>query len=394
MVLRTTGWALIILISVIRMEVQCSKRWPKTSGSIDHYLSQDHRNRKLRGVSPPKRLSTIKTEGGRKVISFMTIADMDSHLLDSSGKYWRSPSARGTIKYSYDKASNNIHFEVKMFETIEYKGQMGYGNRGMELSELKVFYGRLYAVCDRTGIVFWLHGRVQIPWTIYADGNGIFEKPFKTEWMLIKDGKLYTGGYGKEWTDDDGEVAKNTGKNPQYVKIIDRNGRVKHVNWRRKFLALRRRVGISSDVRSGYMVHESAQWSKIHRKFFFLPRKVSHEPYDDKIDEKKGGHILLSANPSFTRIDKVNIYSDGKPPNKSRGFSSFQFIPETNDEVIVALKTVERDGHPLESYITIFNIHGKVYVRDTKIGGDHKFEGIEFIDWQHGYWNQKSQKKH
>lgn len=42
-----------------------------------------------------------------------------------------------------------------MSKTVYYSGKMAYGDRGVELSELKVYYGRLYTVCDRTGVVYW-----------------------------------------------------------------------------------------------------------------------------------------------------------------------------------------------------------------------------------------------
>ena len=31
----------------------------------------------------------------------------------------------------------------------------------------------------------------------------------------------------------------------------------------------------------GYMIHESGRWSDVHQKWFFLPRKLSRESYDE-----------------------------------------------------------------------------------------------------------------
>lgn len=62
----------------------------------------------------------------------------------------------------------------------------------------------------------------------------------------------------------------------------------------------------------------------------------------------------------------------------TKGFSAFQFVPNTNDNVIIALKT-EEDKGTVASYIMIFDIHGKFLLPETKLEGAYKFEGIEFI---------------
>ena len=61
----------------------------------------------------------------------------------------------------------------------------------------------------------------------------------------------------------------------------------------------------------------------------------------------------------------------------SHGFSSFKFVPGTQDKVIVALKSEELEGK-IATYIMVFNIDGTIYYPETKIG-DLKFEGIEFV---------------
>lgn len=59
------------------------------------------------------------------------------------------------------------------------------------------------------------------------------------------------------------------------------------------------------------------------------------------------------------------------------GFSSFKFIPESKDEVIVALKTTEFEGKTA-TYITAFKTDGKVLLQDSFIE-DIKYEGLEFM---------------
>ena len=43
-----------------------------------------------------------------------------------------------------------------------------------------------------------------VPWVKMNDGPGNVGKGFKGEWMAVKDGHLYVGGLGKEWTSPSG----------------------------------------------------------------------------------------------------------------------------------------------------------------------------------------------
>lgn len=65
------------------------------------------------------------------------------------------------------------------------------------------------------------------------------------------------------------------------------------------------------------MIHESAVWSTIHKKWFFLPRRSSRSAYDEVADEYRGTNILLIANPNFTEITV----------SYDRGFVHFQPFP-------------------------------------------------------------------
>lgn len=61
----------------------------------------------------------------------------------------------------------------------------------------------------------------------------------------------------------------------------------------------------------------------------------------------------------------------------TRGFSTFKFIPSSDDQVIVALRTEELDGKTA-TYITAFTIAGETLLADFHIS-DLKYEGLEFI---------------
>lgn len=47
-----------------------------------------------------------------------------------------------------------------------------------------------------------------------------------------------------------------------------------HLNWIENYKKIRGALGIEWP---GYMIHESGMWSKVHRKWFFLPRRCSKE---------------------------------------------------------------------------------------------------------------------
>lgn len=121
----------------------------------------------------------------------------------------------------------------------------------------------------------------------------------------MKDGSLYVGSFGKEYTKN-GVVVKrwnlwiNVSKVVDKVdmcmtlsQVIDPNGKVKHLNWEKNYELLRKETGSSFP---GYMVHEAIHWDPHTRQWFVLPRRVSSESYDEKLDEKKGSNLVLGKN--------------------------------------------------------------------------------------------------
>lgn len=60
-----------------------------------------------------------------------------------------------------------------------------------------------------------------------------------------------------------------------------------------------------------------------------------------------------------------------------RGFSSFKFLPGSQDSIIIALKTEEYQGRTA-TYIMAFTIEGTIIMAENKVM-DKKFEGLEFI---------------
>jgi soluble calcium-activated nucleotidase 1 len=63
---------------------------------------------------------------------------------------------------------------------------------------------------------------------------------------------------------------------PQYVKVVSARGHVEHRPWASVYNRMRESLGIRPP---GYVIHESACWSDVHSRWFFLPRRASHERY-------------------------------------------------------------------------------------------------------------------
>jgi len=310
----------------------------------------------------PLTTPTHTSEGITYRIAIIADPDENSKIADNK---WASYMKRGNFFISKDHKKVSVTWDT---EVITIKSGYSVGGRGMELSELVVFNGRLYSVDDRTGIVFEISSDFHAyPWVVLANGNGAAEKPFKGEWATVKDKSLYVGGLGKEWTTVTGEVLN---LDPQWVKSIGHGGDVVHHDWHEHYDALRKEGGFLSP---GYIIHESGVWSDVHKKWFFLPRRASPEQYDEVADERRATNLLFSASEDFHLVQVQRM----GPYHPTHGFSSFKFVPGTKDSIIIALKS-EEDAGTVKSYITVLSIEGDVLLEEAQIG-DMKYEGVEFV---------------
>lgn len=151
------------------------------------------------------------------------IADMDTASKDpKKPNMWRSYLKKGFLSYSPSKNSVVVTFndDDKM---TEISGGYSLKGRGMELSELVTFNGRILTFDDRTGLVYQLLDDKFIPWILLMDGGGQTGKGFKSEWATVKDELLYVGSMGKEWTTSAGEFESF---DPMYVKAVTTSGEV------------------------------------------------------------------------------------------------------------------------------------------------------------------------
>jgi soluble calcium-activated nucleotidase 1 len=251
-----------------------------------------------------------------------------------------------------------------------------FSGRGMELSELQIFNNKLLSFDDKTGIVFEIiDGKVN-PWIILSDG----ENGFKSEWATIKDNELFVGSHGNEWQKDCSNKRDQSSKNcypkvfnNKLIKVVSQTGEVKTLNWATNYDNLQKATGFQSP---GYIIHEAVIWSFIHKKWFFLPRFCSKEKYNADKEKSAGCNLLIISDEKFENIKVVDIPLRGEY-RKIQGFSSFKFVPESNDTMIVALKTTETDS-VTNTFATVFDINGHKIYGKIHLFLD-KYEGIEFI---------------
>jgi soluble calcium-activated nucleotidase 1 len=305
------------------------------------------------------------------------IADLDKKSKSYAKDFWVSFLLEGDLFYYPSRRQLTVRFNSAK---SMLKGTFSARKRGMELSELVTFNGRLLTCDDRTGLVYELRRQGTanesqsgdefdlIPWVVMMDGDGTVSKPFKCEWLAVKDRHLYAGGLGKVWTTPDGHYVNN---HPQWIKRIDTQGAVEHLDWSTNYDHIAEQVGIRSP---GYVIHESAVWSERNNRWYFLPRKASKESYNEDADESRSTNLLIEASSDFRNVTHKEV----GPLHPLHGFSSFKFLPDIDEEVIVAIKSMEYKDN-ISTFITAFTLNGDVLLPEQLVDNSMKFEGIEFV---------------
>lgn len=313
--------------------------------------------------------------------AFAAVTDMDELSRKEGEKpIFHSFILSGTIVYDPSTKRYTHSIDGKR-EIISGHNEAG---RGMELSELTLYNDRLLAFDDRTGSVFEILSQSEeesfvVPRFVITEGDGDTDKGMKWEWATVKDGKLYIGSMGKEYTDREGNIV-NT--NNLWIATVDEDGNVQRIDWRDNYDFVRSQLNASPP---GYVIHEAVLWSEQLKKWIFIPRRVSSEMYDDVKDEKMGTNKVLLVNEKFTESTLVELEMEVDPLH---GFSTAAFVPNTNEKHIMAIRSVEEDcvgGDPEQckqrSYLIIFDVTtGKVLLDEVEIDNEMKFEGVEFVN--------------
>lgn len=99
------------------------------------------------------------------------IADLDTNSKSNEERHtWYSYLKKGYLSYSPQK--KNVVISWDHTEPIKLHTNFALKGRGMELSELVVFNGRLLTFDDRTGMVFEIINDRAVPWVLLLDGDG------------------------------------------------------------------------------------------------------------------------------------------------------------------------------------------------------------------------------
>jgi len=218
------------------------------------------------------------------------------------------------------------------------------------------------------------------------EGDGTSsDKGMKWEWSAVKDGELYLGSIGKEYTNRDGSIRSMA---PLWVVIISPNGQVRRENWTSKYDYIRK---VMHAQYPGYLVQEAVRWSEHLRNWVVLPRRISKHEYVAALDERLGSNKIVLINEDFTDSTVIQVdYHDSEAG--LRGFAAFSFVPNTKDHHALIVRSVEEDcaGDTMEelwrdckqrTYLSVLEVTtGNILMEEVEFHGKLKFEGIEFVD--------------
>ena len=140
--------------------------------------------------------------------------------------------------------------------------------------------------------------------------------------VTVKNGELYMGR-GKEYT-------------PGWVycqhqqsldSILNARGEIRRVSWVKQYNFVRNVLGAQSP---GYLIHEAINWSPHLKKWVFAPRRISAKPMMSRT--KRGSNKVVLVNEDFT---DATVVTNMKSKDGLHGFSSFAFIPGTQDHHVL-----------------------------------------------------------
>eukprot|EP00316_Scyphosphaera_apsteinii_P020474 CAMPEP_0119336932 /NCGR_PEP_ID=MMETSP1333-20130426/92939_1 /TAXON_ID=418940 /ORGANISM="Scyphosphaera apsteinii, Strain RCC1455" /LENGTH=367 /DNA_ID=CAMNT_0007347869 /DNA_START=299 /DNA_END=1402 /DNA_ORIENTATION=- len=320
----------------------------------------------LNTLSVPQQTEQAWTDCEQR-FTLLLVADRDLAAHNVSERTWHSALRRGSLC----RLRDSLQFTVTWLDEVEVTSRLNIdssdGARGMELSEIVWYGGRLLACDDRTGIIFHIYGGVAIPRHVVSEISGpMAGKGFKCEWAAVRHGSLYVGAIGRPFRSANGETISTNDQ----VAVLEPSGMIHLANWSDIYNGM---LAAAQFAPNGYLTHEAALWDDATDRWLFAPRRGSSEPFDEKRDERQGSDLLLwhSSLHNSSRIKLVHV---NEPREPSRGYSSIRMLPGCSDK-FVALKTEEMDGR-VASYISVLRTNGTVLMSDTFISTT-KFEGLE-----------------
>lgn len=99
------------------------------------------------------------------------VSDMDhSSKSKLESNTWVSYYLQGTLVWDPNAKTVSVFFDKNNYKTLKTK--FSHNSRGMELSELVTFNGKLLSFDDRTGLVYIIEDDNAYPWLLLTDGEG------------------------------------------------------------------------------------------------------------------------------------------------------------------------------------------------------------------------------
>jgi soluble calcium-activated nucleotidase 1 len=330
-------------------------------------------------VIPPLTVNDVRSN---RQFLFSAVTDLDQLSLVESE---RKPTFRSLLLPGMLTRTGERSYEIGFGSPRTLTTKHNEAGRGAEFSELTVYNNRLLTFDDRTGDVFEIINNKDgtqsevVPRFVITEGDGDTDKGMKWEWATVKNGELYMGSMGKEYTRADGSIAN---ENNLWIGILNGRGELRRENWKERYGVVRKALGAEAP---GYIIMEAILWSDHLKKWVFLPRRISSQAYDEDRDEHMGGNKLVLVDEYFTNAKVVEI--TGMEVDGLRGFSSFAFVPGTKDRHALAIRSVEEnctgdmDVCKQRSYFLVFDVlTGEVLSTEERYPENMKFEGVEFVD--------------
>jgi soluble calcium-activated nucleotidase 1 len=385
---------LLVVLFVLEEEVLSSSG---SSSSGSHYLRNSSGGSRTflwgGAVRPGYFTAADALRSNGSEFLFAAVADLDElSRLDPKKQEkpefysWLLPGSLRKLSSTGTTGGNRLYeIDLKYDARRKIVTKHNEAGRGAEFSELTLFENRLVTFDDRTGKVFEVLNSADgaesfvVPRFVVSEGDGDTDKGMKWEWSTVKDGELYMGSMGKEYTLPDGTV-KN--RNNLWIAVINSLGQIRRVDWTQQYSFVRH--ALKCDF-PGYLIIEACRWSSEMKKWVFLPRRISREAYDEVKDEQKGGRelVLVDEGFSFSTVVKLNL--DSQDPLK--GFSTFAFVPNSGDRHALAIRSVEDNCVNFtpqceqRSYFVVIDVTtGEQLSDEVKYPGTVKYEGVEFVN--------------
>lgn len=325
--------------------------------------------------------SNLNKSSQTKKYTFLCIADLDqaSSKFDEKTHQLSSFIQYGTLHQSGEDFK--VQWETREQVTSSIKDAKG---RGMELSDAIIVDGECFTFDDRTGTMFE-----------FNPNNAKTFRPtdvplpkMKIEWCFQKGTKLYYGSHldiFREKTCAIAELDVATKAMTGYCNVMP-------------FVKkLGQKIAADPDVPTySSITVEAAAYSESRGEMLIVPRALMYKRFNPETDTGANGwnkFLKVKWDPKADlqalndiSLSDIEIVTIDTPQILERGFAAIDWLPTDNDtpqRVLAAVKSVETriDGEEtIESYFSVFDLDGNVFLEDVRFPGNLKYEGLAFYD--------------